>query len=141
MLVVRKASLFNDPAFRFHETVMGRDRLGAEIDELHAEGFPVQVMKRKRDARLLLAITVPDQPRLVVIPPVEYPINPPRVFELPDRGEWDASRCAPILHWNSDRRIVEIVRSWRIQRSSMVQLNNRRPALRMWRTRDGSKNA
>lgn len=111
VITTRKADLFNEPNFRFHETLMGEKRIRSEVKELEAHGFHVSVSKRKEDNRALMVVQAPNGSRLIVVPPIEYPLNPPRVFELPHGNEWHGSFCPSTLHWNSDRRIVDLLRT------------------------------
>lgn len=111
VLATRKSDLFNELGFRFHETLMGKERLRSEVEALEAHGFGVSVSKRKRDARALIVVECPNGKKLIVVPPIEYPLNPPRVFELPHGNEWLGSFCPVTLSWNSDRRIIDLLRS------------------------------
>ncbi len=111
-LGVREADFFNDLEFRFQQTRQGSRRLAMEVAELRAEGLHVDARQRQDDGRMVLVLSVPDGKRCVVIPPREYPLNPPRLFELPSGREFDGSDCTSIRHWSSDRKILDIVRAW-----------------------------
>lgn len=111
LLGVRKADLFNERDFRFHETLMGQERFRSEVKELEAHGFQVNINKRKEDGRALIVVVAPSNKQLIIVPPIEYPLNPPCIFELPHGNEWCGSLSPATLHWNSDRRIIDILRS------------------------------
>ncbi len=109
---VREADFFNDLDFRFQETRLGSQRLALEVAELRAEGLNVDAGQRRDDGRVVLVLSAPNDKRCVVIPPREYPLNPPRLFDLPGGREFDGANCVSIRYWSSDRRMLDIVRDW-----------------------------
>src|SRR5262249_46990487 len=106
-LVTTPNTLFTDSGFRFHETAAGQQRLRREIKALEAEGYKATV-SRKKDCNRLVIAGESNCRRLLIVPPVEYPLNPPRVSELPTGKE--CSLESRMTYWNSDFQIVDIVR-------------------------------
>lgn len=98
------ADFWDDPGFQFYNSKRGRQRIKEDLGDLATAGFDVGTYQRNESS---LVITVRHGKQgLVLCPPPEFPINPPRVY-APSGHEFV---IATLAQWNSERRLLHLVR-------------------------------
>lgn len=107
LLTTRETSFFQDSSFRFHTSLVGKDRLAQEHKELVAADCNVEVQRTKNDDRICLVIAF-SEIRLRVLLPIEYPLSPPKVF-FEREGRTQEIVTLSLLHWSSDQTLLNVV--------------------------------
>lgn len=95
-----------DPDFRFQFTPVGRSRLEWEQQVLEQAGYKVEVRQRKSDQRISFLLSN-ERSQYLCIFPVEYPLNMPRLYVLPDKEEIFPLRARSL--WNSDFTVADLL--------------------------------
>lgn len=95
-----------DPDFQFYLTIRGKERIKQELNELELAGYKAKALRRQSDNRLLLEVQK-DNLFFIVIPPVEYPLGAPRIFDKHTENEMTG--LTAICSWNSDYSIKTLL--------------------------------
>ena len=91
---------WSNPLFQFHRTITGLARLKQEVRALMALGYKTDVYGGNQ-----VKIVIKDlNGTLICIPPIEYPLNPPRFY----RNNTEIHYDLPI--WNSSFTIADLIK-------------------------------
>jgi proteasome lid subunit RPN8/RPN11 len=99
----KRVDFWNQSDFQSVESVVGRERLKRDLDELKDVGWQA-VVARSRDSGGFLVVAKRDHFEFKAVLPCEYPLNPPKFFMM-DGSEFLALHS--LSQWSSSCSLVD----------------------------------